>query len=174
MWLSHVSLNIYTHDTFYVVAHFHFMFSGSTFSGIFLVVYYYFHILFGLRYSKIFSYFHWLYWTLGQWLTFLPLFWVGYNGLPRRYHDYPVIFLGWHGMSSIGHLLTLISIFFFFLMFLDSIIEKNIYMNIFLGVPRFYKRIGYYSFKISFLQNFLTIQYITNKRFFKNIQTIYY
>ena len=77
-------------------------------------------------------------------------------------------------MSSIGHLLTLISIFFFFLMFLDSIIEKNIYMNIFLGVPRFYKRIGYYSFKISFLQNFLTIQYITNKRFFKNIQTIYY
>ena len=154
MWLSHVSLNIYTHDTFYVVAHFHFMFSGSTFSGIFLVIYYYFHILFGLRYSKIFSYFHWLYWTLGQWLTFLPLFWVGYNGLPRRYHDYPVIFIGWHGMSSIGHLLTLLSIFFLFLMFIDSVLEKKVYTNIFFGIPRFYKRISYYFFKITFLQYF--------------------
>jgi len=113
LWLSHVSLNIYTHDTFYVVAHFHFMFSAATFSGIFLSIYYYFHILFGIRYSKLFSYFHWLYWTLGQWLTFLPLYWVGYNGLPRRYHDYPIIFMGWHGMSSLGHLITLISIFFF-------------------------------------------------------------
>jgi heme/copper-type cytochrome/quinol oxidase subunit 1 len=174
MWLSHVSLNIYTHDTFYVVAHFHFLFSGSTFSGIFLVIYYYFHILFGLRYSKFFSYFHWLYWTLGQWLTFLPLFWVGYNGLPRRYHDYPVIFLGWHGMSSIGHLLTLISIFFFFLMFFDSIIEKNIYTTIFLGIPRFYKRINYFYFKINFLQNFLKIQYISQKFFFHSLTKTYY
>ena len=152
MWLSHVSLNVYTHDTFYVVAHFHFLFSAATFSGIFLAIYYYFHILFGLRYSKIFSYFHWVYWTLGQWLTFLPLYWIGYNGLPRRYHDYPLIFMGWHGMSSLGHLITTISIFFFFLMFLDSIIEKKYYTNIFLGIPRFYKRINYYNFKISYLQ----------------------
>ena len=114
MWLSHVGLNVYVHDTFYVVAHFHFMFSAATFSGVFAAVYYYYYILFGIKYSKVFSYLHWIYWTLGQWLTFLPLFWVGYNGLPRRYHDYPVIFMGWHGMSSVGHLITLISVFFFF------------------------------------------------------------
>ena len=153
LWLSHVSLDIYTHDTFYVVAHFHFMFSAATFSGIFLAIYYYFHILFGVRYSKLFSYFHWLYWTLGQWLTFLPLFWVGYNGLPRRYHDYPLVFMGWHGMSSLGHLLTLISIFFLFLMIGDTIIEKKFYTNIFLGFPRLHKRINYYLFKINYLKN---------------------
>ena len=153
MWLSHVSLNIYTHDTFYVVAHFHFMFSAATFSGVFLSIYYYFHILFGIRYSKLFSYFHWLYWTLGQWLTFLPLYWVGYNGLPRRYHDYPIIFMGWHGMSSLGHLITILSIFFFCFMLLDSAIEKKFYKNIFFGIPRFHKRINYYIFKIIFIKH---------------------
>ena len=153
MWLSHVSLNIYTHDTFYVVAHFHFMFSAATFSGVFLAIYYYFHILFGVRYSKVFSYFHWFYWTMGQWLTFLPLFWVGYNGLPRRYHDYPVIFMGWHGMSSLGHLITLLSIVFFCLMFLDSMIEKKFYVNIFLGSPRLHKRVNYYKFKVTFIRH---------------------
>ena len=152
MWLSHVSLNIYTHDTFYVVAHFHFMFSAATFSGVFLAIYYYFHILFGIRYSKLFSYFHWLYWTLGQWLTFLPLYWVGYNGLPRRYHDYPIIFMGWHGMSSLGHLITILSIFFFCFMLLDSAIEKKFYKNIFFGIPRMHKRINYYLFKITFIK----------------------
>ena len=152
MWLSHVGLNIYAHDTFYVVAHFHFMFSSSAFSGIFALIYYYFFILFGIKFSKIFSYLHWLYWTIGQWLTFLPLFWVGYNGLPRRYHDYPVIFMGWHGMASLGHLITLISILFLFFMFLDSIIEKKININLQFGLPRFNKRVNYYLFKIRFIQ----------------------
>jgi heme/copper-type cytochrome/quinol oxidase subunit 1 len=123
MWLSHVGLNIYMHDTFYVVAHFHFMFSASTFSGLFACIYYYYHVFFGLKYTKSLSYIHWFYWTIGQWLTFLPLFWVGYNGLPRRYHDYPLIFMGWHGLASIGHLLTLLSIFFFFFVF-DRTLNK--------------------------------------------------
>ena len=57
MWLSHVGLNVYVHDTFYVVAHFHFMFSASTFSAIFGLVYYYYSVLFGIKYSKIFQYY---------------------------------------------------------------------------------------------------------------------
>ena len=158
MWLSHVGLNIYVHDTFYVVAHFHFMFSASTFSAIFMLIYYYFYVLFGIKFSRIFSYLHWLYWTLGQWLTFLPLFWIGYNGLPRRYHDYPIIFMGWHGMSSVGHLITLMSIFFLYLMFFDSILEKKYYFSKNLGIPRFNKRVSYYLFKIYYKQ-------IYNKKF---------
>ena len=49
MWLSHVGLNIYVHDTFYVVAHFHFMFSASTFSAIFCGIYYYFNVIFNVK-----------------------------------------------------------------------------------------------------------------------------
>lgn len=58
MWLSHVGLNIYVHDTFYVVAHFHFMFSASTFSAIFCGIYYYYNVIFDCKYSKLFAYCH--------------------------------------------------------------------------------------------------------------------
>lgn len=152
LWLSHVGLNVYVHDTFYIVAHFHFMFSAATFSAVFAAVYYYFYIIFGVTYSKIFAYLQLIYFVCGQWLTFLPLFWVGYNGLPRRYHDYPLFYLGWHGMSSVGHLLTVLSAVFFFLMLLDSAIEQKVHVPINLGVPRFNKRVLFYIYKITFLQ----------------------
>lgn len=154
LWLSHVGLNVYVHDTFYVVAHFHFLFSSATFSAIFAGIYYYFGIIFGIKYSKIFSYCHLFYWFCGQWLTFLPLFWIGYNGLPRRYHDYPLIFMGWHGLATAGHILTLISIFFFFIMLLDShILNKSYVINNFY-IPRWHNRINYYLFKIKYIQYF--------------------
>lgn len=152
MWLSHVGLNVYVHDTFYVVAHFHFMFSSSTFSAIFALTYYYYSVLFGIKYSKIFSLLHLIYWTCGQWLTFLPLFWIGYNGLPRRYHDYPIFYMGWHGLATIGHFLVLVSIIFFFLGLAESFLEKKIYTHNTLGIPRFNKRINYYLFKVRYIQ----------------------
>lgn len=152
MWLSHVALNVYVHDTFYVVAHFHFMFSASVFSGIFAGIYYYFNVFFGVAYSKFFSYFHWLYWSIGQWLTFLPLYYVGYNGLPRRYHDYPVLYYGWHSLSSLGHLITFFSIFFFFLTIFDSHLQNKSYFCSTLGLPKVNKRAAYYIFKINYTQ----------------------
>ena len=102
MWLSHVGLNVAMHDTFYVIAHFHLMLSGSTITGIFLGFYYYFTAIFGIKYSRVFAYMHFIYYVGGQWLTFLPMFWLGFSGLPRRIHDYPVIFMGWQGMASTG------------------------------------------------------------------------
>ena len=152
MWLSHVSLNVYVHDTFYIVGHFHFMFSAATFSAIFASVYYYYTTLFSLKYSRIFSFLQIFYWCGGQWMTFIPLFWIGYNGLPRRYHDYPLNFMGWHGMSSIGHVITLMSILFFLFMFSDSHVEKRLNNNNHLGIPRWHKRVSYFLFKSIYLQ----------------------
>jgi len=153
MWLSHVSLNIYVHDTFYIVGHFHFMFSATTFTALFAAVYYYFPALFGIKYSRIFAYLHIIYWFGGQWLTFLPLFWIGYNGLPRRYHDYPIAFMGWQGMASSGHMITLLSIIFFFCMLLDSHLERRAAISNTLGIPRWHKRINYYIYKIRYIQH---------------------
>ncbi|MCB1712493.1 MAG: cbb3-type cytochrome c oxidase subunit I [Candidatus Riesia sp.] len=66
MWLSHVGLNISLHDTFYVVAHFHLMLSGSTIIGCFSGFYYYFTSFFGVKYSRFFSYMHLIYYVGGQ------------------------------------------------------------------------------------------------------------
>lgn len=146
LWLSHVALNIYVHDTFYVVAHFHMLFSAATFSAIFAGIYHYYYTIFNCNFNKKLAIFHLIFWVLGQWLTFLPLFLVGYNGLPRRYHDYPLHFEAWHSLSSFGHNFTLISFFLFFFIILESkfIINKK-KSNI---QNRFFKRLNYYIFKI--------------------------
>jgi len=153
MWLSHVGLNISMHDTFYVIAHFHLMLSGATLMGAFLGVYYYFTALFGVKYSRNFAYLHLLYYFGGQWLTFLPMFWLGFSGLPRRYHDYPIVFAGWHSLATAGHLVLMVGVAFFFITILDSFIERKVPTFYNYGVPRFYKRGSYYIFKIHHLYN---------------------
>lgn len=160
MWLSHVSLNVSMHDTFYVIAHFHLMFSASVFTSAFGGIYYYFPALFGIKYSRMFAYLHLVYFFGGQWLTFIPMFWLGYSGMPRRIHDYPAFMMGWHGMASVGHLTTLIGVMFFFFMLLDSHIERRVAVHSILGIPRWHKRILYYVFKIRYLQ-------YVNKRLFR-------
>jgi cytochrome c oxidase subunit 1 len=151
MWLSHVGLNVSMHDTFYVVAHFHLMLSGATVTACFTGIYYYFPALFGIKYSRVFGYLHLIYYFGGQWMTFIPLFWVGYAGMPRRIHDYPAIFMGWQGMASVGHFVTLVGVLFFFCMLLDSHIERRVAVSSNLGIPRWHKRINYYIFKIRYL-----------------------
>jgi heme/copper-type cytochrome/quinol oxidase subunit 1 len=147
MWLSHVGLNVSMHDTFYVVAHFHLMLAGAAMTGAFAGFYYYFTAIFGIRYSLVFSYLHVIYYSAGIWLTFLPLFYLGFSGLPRRIHDFPLIFLGWQSLATTGHGITLIGVLFFFFMLFDSHIEKTMHINSTYGIPRFHKRIQYYIFK---------------------------
>jgi heme/copper-type cytochrome/quinol oxidase subunit 1 len=81
------------------------------------------------------------------------MFWLGFSGLPRRIHDYPVVFMGWQGMASVGHFVTLTGLLFFFFMMLDSHIERKIAIPSTLGMPRWHKRVIYYIFKIRYLQN---------------------
>jgi heme/copper-type cytochrome/quinol oxidase subunit 1 len=152
MWLSHVGLNVSMHDTFYVIAHFHLMLSGATITACFAGIYYYFPALFGIKYSRTFGYLHLIYYFGGQWMTFIPMFWLGYSGMPRRIHDYPAFLMGWHGMASVGHLTTLIGVMFFFFMLLDSHIERRVAVHNTLGIPRWHKRVLYYVFKIRYLQ----------------------
>jgi len=56
--------------------------------------------------------------------------------MPRRIHDYPVVFMGWNSLSTAGHFITLIGIVFFFLMLLDSHIEREVAVYSPLGKPR--------------------------------------
>jgi len=157
MWLSHVALNISMHDSFFVIGHFHLMLSGVVLVGSFTGFYYYFAAFFGIKYSRFFAYMHLIYYNGGVWLTFVPMFWLGFSGMPRRIHDYPAVFMGWQNMASTGHMITLVGAFFFFLMLLDSHLERRVAVYSTLGLPRWHKRIQYYVFKIRYLQ-------LTNKK----------
>ena len=179
MWLSHVGLNVSMHDTFYVIAHFHLMLSGTAMVGLFAGFYYYFTALFGIKYSRIFGLLHLIYYSGGHWIAFLPQFYLGFSGMPRRIHDYPVIFMGWHSMSTAGHFITLIGIFFFFFMLFDSHLERRLSIPISFGIPRWNKRINYYVFKIRYLQNInlkinkipnFEIRNILNKKYFNEYE----
>ena len=148
MWLSHVSLNISMHDTLYVVAHFHLMLSGAVVMSIFVGFYFYFSSFFQLKYSRTFGFIHIIFYTGGQWLTFLPLFWVSFSGLPRRLHDFPAIYMGWQSMATGGHFLTMLGVMGFYSMLLDSHIEKKLTTYIITIIPRLNKRAIYYLGKL--------------------------
>lgn len=153
MWLSHVSLNISMHDTMYVVAHFHLMLSGAVIMSIFAGFYYYYFTFFNVKYSRTWAYLHLIYYTGGQWLTFLPLFWVSFSGLPRRLHDFPAIFTGWQSMATAGHLVTMTGVLFFYITIYDSHREKKLGTPLNFMIPRINKRVLYYLHKITFLLN---------------------
>lgn len=156
MWLSHVSLDISMHDTLYVVAHFHLMLSGAVVVSIFVGFYYYYFSLIQTKYSKLFSFAHIIYYTLGQWATFLPLFWVAFSGLPRRLHDFPLMYLGWQSMATVGHFTSMIGVFCFYITLLESSFERKLITLTHNLVPRMYNDATYI-----YLKN---INLILNKR----------
>ena len=163
MWLSHVSLDISMHDTLYVVAHFHLMLSGAVLMSIFAGFYFYFYIFFGVRFSKTWAYIHLAYYTAGQWMTFIPLFWVSFSGLPRRLHDFPAVFTGWQSMATAGHFVTMIGVCCFYFMLFDAHRHGRTVTNQTLSIPRFNKRILYYVYKVTQMQ--------LNLKQFKNLPT---
>ena len=155
MYVANTGMDILFHDTFYVIGHFHVMFAGSAMIGIFSAFYFYFPAIYGVRYSRIYGYIHYVYYIIGQLVTVVPMLWLGYCGHPRRVLDYPAVFGGWHSISSAGHLLSVIALLSFFFMIYDSIRQAKPTIRNNFGVSRFNTRLNFYFFEInrlSFLQ----------------------
>jgi len=147
MFVAHIGFDTIFHDTFYVIGHFHVMLAGAAVSAVFAAFYFYFAAIFGIRYSRFFAYLHYGLYTSGQLLTLIPMFWLGYAGMPRRIMDYPVAFGGWHSMCSSGHLLIVLSLVFFLFMLLDSFYENRAPTQRMRGVSRLNTRLGFYAYE---------------------------
>lgn len=177
MWLSHVSLNISMHDTLYVVAHFHLMLAGTVFLGIFVGFYFYFTTFFQVKYSRTLSFIHILYYSGGIWLTFIPMFWVSFSGLPRRLHDYPAMYMGWQSMSTVGHLVTMVGVIAFYAMLFESHLEKKVTVFLYHIVARFNKRVLYYLYKYLYIYLFnksiSNIPNMTTQLYLRNLNQRY-
>jgi len=149
MAVANTGMDILFHDTFYVIGHFHVMFAGSAMFASFGAFYFYFPSIFGVKYSRIWGYLHCIYFLLGQLMTVVPMFWLGYSGMPRRVLDYPASLGGWHAIVSAGHLLSVAGLMAFFIMIFDSLRQARAATRNSFGISRFNTRLNFYLYEIA-------------------------
>lgn len=150
MAVAHTGMDILFHDSFYVIGHFHVMLAGSAMFGSFSAFYFYFPAMFGLKFSRFFAYTHFIYYLLGQFMTVVPMMWVGYAGMPRRILDYPSTLGGWHSIISAGHMLSVAGLLAFFFMIADSKRQSKVWVpTTVLGVGRFNTRVLFYRYEFN-------------------------
>lgn len=149
MSVAHTGMDVLFHDTFFVVGHFHVMLAGSLMFAGFAGIYFYLPAIFGVRYNRFFAYLHYIYYTIGQLFTVIPMIWLGYSGMPRRVMDYPAVMGGWHSISTSAHLLSIAGILCFIFMLFDSLIKKKAYIIKTFGVGRYNTRLNFYLYEIA-------------------------
>ncbi|MGZ8387665.1 MAG: cytochrome c oxidase subunit I [Rhodoplanes sp.] len=112
--LANSSADRVLHDTYYVVAHFHYTMSlGATF-GIFAAWYYWFPKITGYLYSEALGKTHFWLSFVGANLIFFPQHFLGLAGMPRRIADYPDAYSGWNHVSSMGSYVFMVGLLVFF------------------------------------------------------------
>jgi heme/copper-type cytochrome/quinol oxidase subunit 1 len=116
--LANAGLDIALHDTYYVVAHFHYVSSMGVVFGLFAGFYYWIEYLINLKFSTHLGKIHFFLTFIGVNITFFPMHFLGLAGMPRRIPDYPDTYWTWNYYSSVGSLITVVGLaVFFFLLY---------------------------------------------------------
>lgn len=139
--LANASLDIALHDTYYVVAHFHYVLSMGAVFALFAGFYYWIPKMVGNLYNELLGQIH--FWSLfiGVNITFFPIHFLGLSGFPRRIPDYPDCFAGWNFISSFGSIISIVSslLFIYILFDLLSIHHVNGLTNNYWNIPAFFE-----------------------------------
>lgn len=123
--LANAGLDIVFHDTYYVVAHFHYVLSMGAVFGIFAGFYFWLEKMLSLSYNKWKAKLHFYTFFIGVNFTFFPMHFLGLSGMPRRIPDYPDSFLFWNKVASGGSFVSIGAIILFFAT-LSNLFENEI------------------------------------------------
>jgi cytochrome c oxidase subunit 1 len=113
--LANGGVDNYMHDTYYVVAHFHYVLSLGAVFALFAAWYYWFPKISGRMYNELLGQLHFWIFFIGVNILFFPMHFLGLDGMPRRYPDYPDAFTGYNEMATTGYMIMAAGMVFFFL-----------------------------------------------------------
>jgi len=123
--LANAGIDYSLHDTYYVIAHFHYVLSLGAVFAIFAGFYYWFEKMWGVKYNEILGAAHFWLMFIGVNVIFFPQHFLGLQGMPRRQIDYAVAFEKWNHLSSVGYMITLAAMAVFFIMLAESAIRRR-------------------------------------------------
>ena len=123
--LANSSLDVAFHDTYYVVAHFHYVLSLGAVVSILAALYFWSGKITGYQYNEKWGQIHIFTFAIAVNLVFLPMHWLGLNGMPRRIPDYPDGYIGWNSFITLGTFLTFISLLIFLYVIAVTVLNPN-------------------------------------------------
>ncbi len=128
--LANAGVDMALHNTYYVVAHFHYVLSLGAVFGIFCGFYYWIGKMCGRQYNETLGRIHFWLTFIGVNLTFFPMHFLGLAGMPRRISDYPDAFAGWNMVASIGSYISYgATLLFIFILFQTLFAGKRVGNN---------------------------------------------